>query len=149
MGGWRPPNHFMKNRGPNLAVKTKLQSRLIWLVFLSMATPSVSLGGLLLLSPSNPLLGPISEELRAKILMAIFVLSPVMATALLYWAFHMTNRMVGPVDRMIQELDARVRGTASGPIVLRPGDLLLPLSAKINLVIADWEKLKKAQGGKP
>jgi hypothetical protein len=46
---------------------------------------------------------------------------------------------------MTQELDARLRGTASGPIALRPKDMLLPLAEKINLLVADLEKLRKSQ----
>lgn len=111
-----------------------------------MAVPILILGGLILVHPSLSLAGPISEELRARLLMGILVLAPVLATGFLCWAFYLTNRMVGPVDRMVQELDARLRGTASGPIVLRPKDLLLPLAEKINLVVAEWEKLKKDQG---
>ena len=146
IGDYRPPIFSMKSRGPLLAVKTKLQSQLIWLVFLSMAVPTLILGGLVSTHPVIALAGPIPEEMRGAILLGIVVLGPVLAAVFLCWAFHLTNRMVGPVDRMDQELDARLRGTASGPIVLRPNDLLLPLAEKINLVVADWEKVKKALG---
>ncbi len=142
----------MKNRGPILAVKTKLQSHLIWLVFFSMAVPTLILGGgaLVLVRYSITAVdGTTPEEMRARILLSICVLFPVMAAAIFFWAFHLTNRMVGPVERMINELDARLRGTASGPIVLRPKDLLIPLADRINLVIAEWENLKKPQGEKP
>lgn len=129
-------------------MKSKLQGHLLWLVFLSMAIPTLILGGVVLvlvefpsqMAETNP------EEFHVRLLLSICVLTPVVATALFSWAFFLTNRMVGPVERMIQELDARVRGTASGPIILRPKDLLIPLAEKINAVIAEWEKLKKTQG---
>ncbi len=139
----------MKNRGPIFAVKTKLQSHLIWLVFFSMAVPTLILGGgaLVLVHYSTTAVeGMTPEEIRTHILFSICVLFPVMAAAIFSWAFFLTNRMVGPVERMIGELDARLRGTASGPIVLRPKDLLIPLADRINLVIAEWEKLKKPEG---
>jgi hypothetical protein len=139
----------MKNRGSLLVVKTKLQGHLLWLVFLSMAVPTLILGGVVLVHvnyPSASLDGTPPEETRARMLLYIIVLAPVLTAAFLCWAFYLTNRMVGPVDRMIKELDARISGTASGPIVLRPKDLLLPLSERINQVIAEMEKLKKARG---
>lgn len=139
----------MKNRASFLVVRTKLQRHLIWLVFVSMAIPTLILGGVVLVLvrfPAAPLEEIAPEEIRVRLLVTICVLIPVLATAFFGWAFYLTNRMVGPVERMIQELEARVRGTASGPIVLRPKDLLLPLAERINLVIAEWEKLKKTPG---
>ena len=55
----------------------------------------------------------------------------------------------GPVERMIRELDARLGGTASGPIVLRPKDLLRPLAEKINRVMAEWEKSRPTPPAPP
>lgn len=139
----------MKNRASFLVVRTKLQRHLIWLVFVSMAIPTLILGGVVLVLvrfPAAPLEEIAPEEIRVRLLVTICVLIPVLATAFFGWAFYLTNRMVGPVERMIQELEARVRGTASGPIVLRPKDLLLPLAERINVVIAEWEKLKETPG---
>ncbi len=136
----------MKNRGPLLAVKTKLQGRLIWLVFAAMAIPTVIFGGgaLLLLDTGDLGLGSAQGEMRVGILVSIVVLFPVTSALLFCWAFYLTNRIVGPVDRLINELDARLQGTASGPVILRPKDLLLPLAERINSLIAAWEKDKRA-----
>ena len=121
----------------------------MWLVFCSMAVPTLALGVLvvvLLRYPFDLFAGGTPEETRAGVLLALCVLSPVVFIGLLSWAFFLTNRIVGPVERMIRELDARLRGTASGPIILRPKDLLLPLAEKINLLIAEREESKKDRG---
>lgn len=121
----------------------------MWLVFCAMAVPTLVLGVVvvvLLRYPFDLFGGVTPEATRARVLLAICVLSPVVVIGLFSWAFFLTNRMVGPVERMIRELDARLRGTASGPIILRPKDLLLPLAEKVNLVIAEWEQCKKGRG---
>ena len=139
----------MKNRGSLLTVKTKLQGHLLWLVFCSMAVPTLALGVLVLVLlryPFDLFAGGTPEETRARVLLVLCIAAPVVFIGLLSWAFFLTNRIVGPVERMIRELDERLRGTASGPIILRPKDLLRPLAEKINLVIADWEQNKKNRG---
>ncbi|HQF40239.1 MAG TPA: hypothetical protein PK322_14070 [Opitutaceae bacterium] len=139
----------MKNRGSLLTVKTKLQGHLLWLVFCSMAVPTLVLGGVVLVLLGYPFelhAGAAPEATRARVLLALCVAAPVVFIGLLSWAFLLTNRIVGPVERMIRELDARLLGTASGPINLRPKDLLLPLVEKINLLLAEWERSKKDGG---
>ncbi len=142
----------MKNRAPLLVVKPKLQGHLLWLVFVAMALPTVFFGGALWLlvycfGGLSPQMGP--DESRVRVLQLVLILFPVWATGLFCWAFHLTNRVVGPVERMIRELDARLGGTASGPIVLRPKDLLRPLAEKINRVVAEWEKSRPTPPAPP
>jgi len=139
----------MKRRGSLLTVKTKLQGHLMWLVFCSMAVPTLVLGivvVMLLGYPFDLFAGATPDATRARVLLTLCVSSPVVLIGLLCWAFFLTNRIVGPVERMIRELDARLDGTASGPISLRPKDQLLPLAEKINLVIAKWEQSKTDRG---
>lgn len=136
----------MKNRRPLLSVKTKLQGQLLWLVFAAMAVPTLVLGGgVMLLAPLLPLadLDATPEEFRASVLIGIAIIFPFLAAALFCWAFFLTNRLVGPIERMLRELDARIEGTATGPITLRPKDLLIPLVDKINVLIAEREELRR------
>lgn len=138
----------MKNRGPLLVVKTKLQSPLIWLVFMAMALPTIILGGgslLLLRDSADSGMAGVQVEVRVVVLVSMIVLFPVSAALLFGWAFYLTNRIVGPVERMIREIDARILGTGSGPIVLRPKDLLVPLAERINGLIEELEKRKRSQ----
>ncbi len=83
------------------------------------------------------------EEFRVNALIAIAILFPFLAAILFCWAFYLTNRLVGPIERMQRELDSRIEGTATGPIVLRPKDLLIPLADKINVLIAEREELRQ------
>jgi hypothetical protein len=52
------------------------------------------------------------------------------------WAYVQTNRIVGPVERMIKALDARIDGTATGSVVVRKNDALEPLADRINMIVS-------------
>ncbi len=137
----------MKNRGPVLTAKTHLQRRLMWLILASMAVPSFLLGGAVLVQgPLDFLAGNISEDGRDELMLGLTVLTPVLLSGVIVWAYIQTNRLVGPVERMIKVLDARIDGTGSGSIVLRNKDVLAPLADRINVILTQWESLKKKDG---
>ena len=94
------------------------------------------------LSAPNTTMSP--HEVIVGIMGYVAVLFPVSIAALLYWVFRGTNTLVGPIERMAQELDRRIEGQKSGPIVLRPGDQLVPLVDKINVLLEERDNLKKA-----
>ncbi len=50
-------------------------------------------------------------------------------------ALKVTNRIVGPIDRITQEIQARLDGKKEGPIQLRPGDQLQDLMEQINRLL--------------
>ena len=50
-------------------------------------------------------------------------------------ALKITNRIVGPIDRITREIEARLDGKKEGPIHLRPGDQLQDLMAQINRLL--------------
>ena len=135
----------MSKRGSTLKVKTKLQNQLIWMIFAAMAIPTLVLGGSLYLmmarlSAPNTNVSP--HEVIVDIVGYVAVLFPVSIAALLFWAFRGTNKLVGPIERMIRELDHRIEGLGPGPIILRPGDQLIPLADKINVLLKERENLK-------
>jgi len=137
----------MNERCPTLKVKTKLQNQLIWMIFAAMSIPTLVLGGSMCLmiarlSAPNTTMSP--HEVIVGIMGYVAVLFPVSIAALLYWVFRGTNKLVGPIERMTQELDRRMEGQKSGPIVLRPGDQLIPLVDKINVLLEERDNLKKA-----
>jgi hypothetical protein len=137
----------MKNRGTVLAAKTDLQRRLMWLILISMSVPSLLLGGAVMVQgPLDFLSGNLPDDLRDELLLGLMVLTPVLLTAVIVWAYVQTNRIVGPIERMITVLDARIQGTGTGSIVLRKKDLLAPLADRINEIVTRWESLKKADG---
>jgi hypothetical protein len=135
----------MNKRGPALKVKTKLQNQFIWMILAAMAIPTLVLGGsmcLMIARLSPPNTSVSLHEVIVGIMGYVAVLFPLSITALLYWAFHGTDKLVGPIERITQELDQCIEGQKSGPIVLRPGDHLIPLVDKINELLMERENLK-------
>ena len=136
----------MIKRGPLLKVKSSFQNQLIWMVFTAVAIPTLIFGGslyLLIARLSGPNAGLSPHEVIVDVTRYAAILFPVSMALLLIWVFRGTERIVGPLDRMIRELDERVRGNKRGPILLRPGDRLLPLADKINALIEERDGLKK------
>ena len=136
----------MIKRGSLLKVKSSFQNQLIWMVFTAVAIPTLIFGGslyLLIARLSGPNASPSSHEVIVDVTRYAAILFPVSMALLLIWVFRGTERIVGPLDRMIRELDERVRGNKRGPILLRPGDRLLPLADKINALIEERDGLKK------
>jgi prepilin-type N-terminal cleavage/methylation domain-containing protein len=66
----------------------------------------------------------------------------VIGMAVLGLAFHRTNQVVGPIERIVRELDERLSGEKNGPITLRPGDQLIPLADKINALLQERDQFK-------
>ena len=131
-----------------MEVKTHLQNKLIWMVCAAMAMPTIVLGGSMywmMARISSPAGGASPHEVIADVLRYVAVLYPLMSAVLLYWIFRGTNRLVGPIERMIQELGQRIEGSKSGPIMLRPGDQLIPLAEKINIVLQQRDESKERQ----
>lgn len=137
----------MKRRGKILVVKTKLQDKLIWMVCVAMGIPTLVLGGALYFIASD--LSPTAStsaaphEVVANVVRYVAVLFPLSSAALLYWIFSGTNKLVGPIERITRELEQSIKGERSGPIVLRPGDQLIPLAEKINTLLQERDSLKQ------
>jgi len=136
----------MHKRGSTLEVKTDLQNKLIWMICAAMAMPTVVLGGSMywmMARMSSPTGGAPPHEVIADVIRYVAVLYPLLSAALLYWVFRGTNKLVGPIERIIRELGQRIEGSKSGPIVLRPGDPLNLLADKINLLLQKRENPKE------
>ncbi len=136
----------MSKRGSVLTIKTNLQNQLIWMICAAMGVPTLILGGALYLVAaklSNPTAGPAPHEIVASVVRYVAVLFPLASAALLYWVFKGTNNLVGPIERIIRELEQQLTGQRTGPIVLRPGDKLIPLADKINILLEERQGLKK------
>ena len=59
---------------------------------------------------------------------------------IVFWTYHTSNKLVGPYERILRELDEVVAGTRKTPIGTRKGDALFEeLLKRINVLI---EKLK-------
>lgn len=133
-------------RRPILTVKTSLQSQLIWLIFAALTVPTLIFGWSLYSLIHDFTSTPVqltAVEMVMKTVPYVAVAYPVLLACILILSFHVTNRIVGPVDRLIREIGDRVEGRSSGPLHLRPGDALIPLVEQINRVLEDRERLKR------
>lgn len=75
-----------------------------------------------------------------KALAFFAVAVPVAALVILIIAYKVTHQIVGPFDRLVNELDLCARGPTSRRLSLRKGDKFWPLVNRINLVLDQWEK---------
>ena len=57
-------------------------------------------------------------------------------------SYKITHKAVGPFERIIRELEERIKGTAEGEMKVRKGDKFEPLVKRINLLL---EKKKKTE----
>lgn len=111
-----------------------------------MSVPCLLLGGAVAVQgPLEFISGKFSADQRDELMLGLTVLTPILLSAVIVWAYVQTNRIVGPVERMIKELDAHIQGSGSGAIALRKKDLLAPLVERINAIIAKSEKPTKVQ----
>ncbi|UCG35301.1 MAG: hypothetical protein JSW17_00435 [Candidatus Omnitrophota bacterium] len=70
-----------------------------------------------------------------KVIIILLVVTPIVLAVLLVFAYRMTHAMLGPYDRIIKELDDRIKGKESGDISLRKKDKFWPLVNKINRLL--------------
>lgn len=90
----------------------------------------------------------ITAELTRKYPSLIDVKSQLMTLAwlvtfaflfLIYWAHKVTNRILGPHERVIRELDEILAGKRRQELKVRPGDVLFePLLHRINKLVSRW-----------
>ncbi len=91
---------------------------------------------------SSPTGGASPQEVIADVTRYVAVLYPLLSAVLLYWVFRGTEKIVGPIERVIRELGQRIAGQGTGPIILRPGDQLIPLADQINVLLKERESFK-------
>ena len=60
----------------------------------------------------------------------------VMLIFIILWAYYKTNKIIGPHDRIIRELDEIIVGKRKGPLTVRQGDDMFgELLERINTII--------------
>ena len=75
-----------------------------------------------------------------KVLNVLVVATPLVIAVILFIAFKVTHRILGPFDRIVREVGKRAAGTAHGRIALRKDDKFWPLVENINKLIEKAEK---------
>ena len=68
----------------------------------------------------------------------ILIMTSMLVTYLVFWTYYMSNKLVGPYDRIIRELDEILSGKRKGPIKTRKGDEMFDgILKRINSLIKD------------
>jgi len=70
-----------------------------------------------------------------KVIMLFLVATPAVILALMAIAYRVTHSLIGPFDRIVRELDERLKNNKKDPITLRKGDKFLPLVERINKLL--------------
>ena len=65
----------------------------------------------------------------------LWVLVPIIICAILFIAFKMTHRIMGPFDRIVRELDELIAGSKTTPIKIRDDDKFCPMVDRINTLL--------------
>lgn len=113
----------------------------MWVVFLSTFIPLLVMGGGLFIFVENIKSAIPDTESEAWLSIPIFsdyffvslclFLPPVLAAVWCY-AYYISCRLVGPLERIERELKERVEQNSSKPIHLRKGDILSGFVEQIN-----------------
>ena len=68
----------------------------------------------------------------------ILIVTSVLVTFLVFWTYFMSNKIVGPYDRIIRELDEILSGKRKGPLRTRKGDEMFDgILKRINSLLKD------------
>ncbi|MDP2922642.1 MAG: hypothetical protein Q8O30_02850 [Candidatus Omnitrophota bacterium] len=62
----------------------------------------------------------------------LLITAPLTISAILIFAYHITHRIMGPFDRIVDELDGHIKEKRSGHIKIRKSDRFHALVEKIN-----------------
>lgn len=75
-----------------------------------------------------------------QVLTLLIIAIPVCVLTILFFTRKITHTIIGPFDRIINEIDRNVEGERKGPIHLRKGDKFKPLVDRINILLEKTEK---------
>lgn len=126
-----------------------LQKKIMLIVFAAALVPTVIVGACFYYLIFNVTAWNIGiPEAVASLLMPavrqvnliIMILVPVSIILIWLWALLISNKIVGPHDRLLREISEIAKGQRSGHIHIRPGDAMGSLVKNINLLI---DKTKK------
>lgn len=125
------------------------QKRYLYIVLMAMVVPSLVFGGCLYFlaytltakeleypDVANAVLAPAFHKINLLLIVAM----PVLIAAFLALAQIISNRLTGPLRRIETELDEVLDGKGRKTIVIRNSDVLSPLVARINRLIAHSHK---------
>jgi hypothetical protein len=71
-----------------------------------------------------------------KVIVILLLTTPAMVMILMVIAHRLTHSLLGPFDRIVRELDDRLKNNKKDPIILRKKDKFIPLVERINKLLA-------------
>jgi hypothetical protein len=71
-----------------------------------------------------------------KVIIVLLLATPATIMVLMVIAHRLTHSLVGPFDRIVRELDDRLKNNKRDPIILRKKDKFIPLIERINKLLA-------------
>ncbi|MBN2143903.1 MAG: hypothetical protein JW774_04685 [Candidatus Aureabacteria bacterium] len=124
-----------------LKIRTYHQNKLMMSIFLAMLLPTLIFGGALyylidkISSPYNQGQAVQPELLVNPVISAILILCVIFIPLCLIYAIILTNRFVGPIERVSKKMDEMIQSGQISHIQVRPKDALFPLVDKINTLL--------------
>ena len=70
-----------------------------------------------------------------KVILILSIVAPVSILVMLIFIHKITHKIIGPLDRIVRELDECVKGNKKGHIVIRKTDKFWPLVHRINKLL--------------
>ncbi len=80
-----------------------------------------------------------------KITLSLSVILPLLLLFTLYFTSQIAQRIVGPFNRILRELEQNLSGERKGSLVVRKNDRFAPLIEKINALIEKIESQRNPQ----
>jgi hypothetical protein len=75
-----------------------------------------------------------------KVTVILLCTAPPSIMLIIIFAFRITHDIIGPFDRIVQELDQRIEGKKQGGISVRKADKFWPLVSRINKLLGKLNK---------
>ncbi|MBU0759889.1 MAG: hypothetical protein KKC66_01975 [Candidatus Omnitrophica bacterium] len=133
-----------KNNKRKRAFANKLHKEIFWLVFIAALVPAaivmVLLYYLIFNITAEQMVIPeaIAYNLipaAKKVIVILLFSAPICTAAILFFAYKISHRIIGPFDRIVRELRECTEGKKKDHIVIRKNDKFTPLVDKINKLL--------------
>ena len=70
-----------------------------------------------------------------KVTIILLTTAPVCILLILFFAYKITHKIIGPFDRIVRDLDEYIKGKKEGQIIIRKADKFWPLVYRINKLL--------------
>jgi len=70
-----------------------------------------------------------------KVTIILLISAPAAIASIIFFAYKITHKIIGPFDRILRELDELLENRKKGPIIVRKTDKFWPLVERINKLL--------------